>query len=57
MHGQRIQPKAYHPLTDLIPEPEIQQYLESVEGVIQACVEVMPSHDQYIAEHCKATAP
>ena len=56
MHGQRIHPKAYHPLTDLIPEPEIQQYLESVEGVIKACVDVMPTHNQYIAETCKAPA-
>jgi tryptophan 7-halogenase len=54
MHGQRIRPKGYHPLTDLLPEAEIQSYLESVEGVIKACVDVMPTHAQYIAEHCKA---
>ncbi len=54
MHGQRIQPQSYHPLTDLIPEPEIQAYLEEVEGVIQACVDVMPTHAAYIAENCAA---
>jgi tryptophan 7-halogenase len=54
MHGQRIHPKAYHPLTDLLDEQEIQSYLDEVEGVIKACVEVMPLHADFIAEHCAA---
>ncbi len=54
MHGQRIRPKSYHPLTDLLPENEIQEYLEGVQGVIKACVEVMPTHAQYIADNCAA---
>ena len=54
MHGQRIRPQAYHPLTDLLGEEEIQTYLEEVEGVIAACTEVMPTHARFIAEHCAA---
>jgi tryptophan halogenase len=54
MHGQRIRPKAYHPLTDLLGEDEIQKYLEEVEGVIRACVKVMPTHAAFIAENCAA---
>jgi tryptophan halogenase len=54
MMGQRIRPKAYHPLTDLLDEGEIQTYLEEVESVIKACVEVMPSHAAFIAENCAA---
>jgi len=54
MHGQRIRPKAYHPLTDLLSEAEIQKYLEEVEGVINACVNVMPSHAEFIAKNCAA---
>ena len=54
MHGQGIRPKSYHPLTDLISEDEIQQYLEEVEGVIKKCVDVMPTHATYIADHCAA---
>jgi len=56
MHGQRIRPTAYHPLTDLLSEEEIQTYLEEVEGVIAACTEVMPSHAQFIAQNCAASA-
>jgi tryptophan halogenase len=54
MHGQRIRPASYHPLTDLLDEKEIQAYLEEVEGVIKACVDVMPSHNQFIADNCAA---
>ncbi len=54
MHGQRIRPASYHPLADLLSEEEIQAYLEEVEGVIGACTEVMPTHEQFIAEHCAA---
>ncbi|MBQ0930471.1 tryptophan 7-halogenase [Ideonella sp. 4Y16] len=54
MHGQRIRPQAYHPLTDLLDEKEIADYLDEVSGVIAACVEVMPSHNRYIAENCAA---
>ena len=54
MHGQRLRPKAYHPLTDLLPEQEIADYLQQVEGVIKACVDVMPTHERFIAENCAA---
>jgi tryptophan halogenase len=54
MHGQRVHPRSYHPLTDLIPEPEIQQYIEEVENVIANCVKLMPTHNQFIAQFCAA---
>ena len=54
LHGQRITPRAYHPLTDLLSEEEIQTYLDEVEGVIAACADVMPTHAQFIAENCAA---
>ncbi len=54
MLGQRIRPKSYHPLADLLPEAEVQAYLEEVEQVIAACVDVMPSHAKFIADNCAA---
>jgi tryptophan halogenase len=56
MHGQRIRPASYHPLTDLLSEAEIAAYLDEVAGVIAACTEVMPTHAKFIAEHCAAAA-
>jgi tryptophan 7-halogenase len=54
MHGQRIRPTGYHPLTDLLDEEEIAAYLDEVSGVIGACIKVMPNHADFIAEHCAA---
>jgi tryptophan 7-halogenase len=54
LHGQRVRPRKYHPLTDLLSEQEIAKYLDEVAGVIGACVDVMPSHAQFIADHCAA---
>jgi tryptophan halogenase len=56
MHGQRIRPAAYHPLTDLIDEPEIANYLDEVSGVIEACTNVMPTHAAFIAQNCAAAS-
>ena len=56
MHGQRLRPASYHPLTELRSEAEIKEYLEEVSGVIQACVEVMPTHAKFIADHCAAAS-
>ncbi|MGZ3183309.1 MAG: tryptophan halogenase family protein [Telluria sp.] len=54
MHGQRIQPQAYHPLVDLLPDADIQEYLKQVKTVIGSCVRAMPTMKQYIADHCAA---
>ncbi len=54
MHGQRIQPQSYHPLVDVLPELDIDKYLAEVSGVIEACADYMPTHAQFIADHCAA---
>jgi tryptophan 7-halogenase len=54
MHGQRVHPRSYHPLADLIPEPEIQKYIEEVENVIANCVKLMPTHNQFVSQFCAA---
>lgn len=54
MHGQGIHPRAYHPLVDRMTKEEIAQRLDSVKRVIDKSVDYMPTHAQFIAEHCKA---
>lgn len=54
MNGQGIHPRGYHPLVDLVPKQEISSFLGDIETVIQRCVEVMPTHEEYIAKHCAA---
>jgi tryptophan halogenase len=57
MVGQRILPRAYHPLVDTIPAAETEAFLADMRQVISKCVDVMPPHAQFIAEHCAAAAP
>lgn len=52
--GQNMVQDGYHPLADTQGEADIADYLESVRGVIAKCIDVMPTHDQYIAKHCAA---
>ena len=54
MNGQRIEPAGYHPFVDLLSEAELAEFLGNIESVIQKCVDVMPTHAQYVAQHCKA---
>lgn len=54
MHGQGIRPRAYHPLVDRMTKEEIAQRLDSVKRVIDKSVDYMPTHAQFIAEHCEA---
>lgn len=54
MHGQGIRPRAYHPLVDRMTQEAIAQRLVSVKRVIDKSVDYMPTHAQFIAEHCKA---
>ncbi|MCC2957233.1 tryptophan 7-halogenase [Massilia sp. IC2-477] len=52
--GQNMPIEGYHPLADTQSEEDIAEYLASVREVIAKCVEVMPSHNDYIAKMCAA---
>jgi tryptophan halogenase len=52
--GQNMPIEGYHPLVDAQSEEDIAEYLDGIRGVIAKCVEVLPSHDEYIAKVCPA---
>ena len=54
MEGQNLHPEAAHPLAGLLDDAAAQEHLERVRQVIAKCVEVMPGHADYIAQHCAA---
>lgn len=54
MLGQGIRPRSYHPIVDMMPKDELLRRMENIKSVIGRSVEVMPSHAEFIAEHCKA---
>jgi tryptophan halogenase len=52
--GQNMPIEGYHPLADTQSEADIAEYLASVREVIAKCVNVMPTHNEYIAKMCPA---
>lgn len=54
LFGQNIIPQGYHPLVDTLNESALRDYMHSIKDVINRSVESMPTHMEYINEHCKA---
>ena len=54
MHGQGLQPQGYNPLVDVYAEDDIASFLGGIHSVIGKCVDVMPTHAEYITQHCAA---
>ena len=54
--GQHRTPRGYHPLVDALPKQKIIDFMRSVESTMHRCVEAMPTHAEFVAEHC-AMAP
>jgi tryptophan halogenase len=57
MFGQGLQPAGYHPLVDGMSEDQIAKMLSNVKAVIGQVAQGMPTHEAFIAAHCKAAAP
>jgi len=56
MVGQGILPRRHHPLADNLPREKLEEFLGSLRTLIQGAVARMPTHEQFIAEHCAAAA-
>jgi tryptophan halogenase len=54
MVGQGILPRTWHPVVDQLPDAELKQLMDDVQRVITACVDAMPTHQQFIARCCAA---
>ena len=54
MHGQRVKANGYHPFADLQPKEVVTDFLHDIERVIGKCVDVMPTHADFIAANCAA---
>ena len=49
LHGQGLAPGGYHPLADLPGDAQTSAFLEQIGGVVKKCVDVMPTHKDFIA--------
>lgn len=54
MIGQRIKPKAYHQIVDMMPEEELSKFLSLLKNKIQNDLSMMPTHQQFIDQYCKS---
>jgi len=52
MMGQNIIPETYDPVADVFSDEETAKRLKEVAGTIDASSEYMPSHEDFIREHC-----
>jgi tryptophan halogenase len=56
MLGQHIEPLGYHALADAKSDALVGGMLDDVRRVMRDVVERMPTHEEFIARHCKAPA-
>jgi tryptophan halogenase len=52
--GQRLIPEGWHAMAGFISEAELCAYIRDIESVTHRCVDVMPTHAEFIARHCAA---
>ena len=56
LEGQNLLPERWHPLADMQPEDTVHEYLEGLREVVAKCVDVMPAHQAFIDQHCRAAS-
>ena len=52
--GQGIIPRAYDPLVGIKSDAQIEQFLGNIATTIDRCVQVMPSHADFVRKYCPA---
>ncbi len=57
MQGQGLRAKGYNPIVDVLDEEDVGKFFEGLRRAIQKCIEIMPSHDEFIEKNCKAMRP
>ncbi len=56
MLGQRIEPRAYHPMADLLTGDQLTEFLGGIRQIIDARSADLPDHRAYLERHCPAIA-
>ena len=54
MLGQHVTPRSYHPLVDALDKQKIVDFMQGIEATMKRCIEVMPTHAQYVHENCRS---
>ena len=54
--GQGILPRSHDPLVAIKSDAEIDRFLGNIAATIGRCLDVMPTHDEYLRKYCPADA-
>jgi tryptophan halogenase len=54
--GQGMMPKQYHQITAEMSDGELTTFMSDLKQAVNAAVAKLPSHQQFINQHCKASA-
>lgn len=54
MVGQNLMPRYYHPMADRISQAQLNDFLDSVETIIDKATQPLPPHSAFINHYCKA---
>jgi tryptophan halogenase len=52
MLGQGIEPAAYHPIADKLPDEELARFLGKLRENVARTVAGLPTHADYVAQYC-----
>jgi len=52
--GQGMVPRGYDPLVEIKSDAQIEQFLGNIAATIDRCVDVMPTHGEYVSKFCPA---
>jgi tryptophan halogenase len=54
--GQELWPRRFDPLANVLPLEDVRQQLGRLRTLIRQTAEAMPTHEAFIAQHCRAAA-
>jgi tryptophan halogenase len=54
MIGQGLTSEQYHPIVDLMPDSELQDFLNTIKHNVQRTVSNFPPHNDFIQHYCKS---
>lgn len=57
MMGQGVMPKQYHPVADVMSEPDLTRFLGEIRSNVDSTVRQLPAHMDYLRGYCPAPAP
>lgn len=57
MMGQGVMPQQYHPVADVMSEPDLTRFLGDIRSNVDSTVRQLPAHMDYLRGYCPAPVP